>query len=82
MPPINLSVNIKKLNLNLIKPLVTTTNFQELQKTKEHVKLYHRGTISKTQNGKHYREKNLVVVFFPTNKLQKEENKMGKKHIH
>lgn len=31
----------KKLNFNLIKAVVTTAKFQEIQETKEHVKLHH-----------------------------------------
>lgn len=37
------------LNLTLIKPLARTTNLQELQRTKEHIKLQQRDAISKTQ---------------------------------
>lgn len=36
-------------NLNLIKPLDSSVNFQEIQRTEKHVELQHKYVISTTQ---------------------------------
>lgn len=43
---------IEKLIHNLIKPLNPTVSLREIQRTEEHVKLYHGDAISKIQTGK------------------------------
>ena len=44
----------KNLNLNLIKPLVPSTNVQKLEGPKEHVKQYHVNAISKIQTVRNF----------------------------
>lgn len=39
----------RNLNLNLIKPLVLSSNVKELERTKGHANQYHANTISKIQ---------------------------------
>ena len=39
----------EKLNLGLIETLVLTTNEQEMQRTKEHVKCHHRDECKKSR---------------------------------